>query len=136
MNKYHIILCLSALLIGSASFGMNYNKLGDKLCDAAINGNMDKVKALLAAGVSADSKNAYGNSALGFAVMWRRKDICELLITSKAQVEAKDDYGKTVLMRASSINNEEIARGLINVIIKLSKRDHGLKAVAFAIWNY
>ncbi len=121
MNNFKIFLCLSTLFIGSPSLAMNYNKRVDELCNAAMNGDVNQVKALLDAGVSVNSKNAYGNSPLRFAVMWRRNDISELLINSNAQVEEKDDNGETVLMKASRTNTE-IATPLVNILIKLIKR--------------
>jgi ankyrin repeat protein len=114
-------LCLHALFIGGASLAMDNKKQIDELCSAAMDGNVNQVKALLAAGVPVNAKNAYGNSVIQFAVMWRRWDICELLINSNAQIEAKNGYGQTILMKASR-TSDEIARPLVNILIKLIKQ--------------
>ena len=67
--------------------------------DAAKSGDLEKVKALLKGNpdsVSSKDEN-YGATPLHFAASAAGKDVAELLLTNKAEVNAKDNNGWTPL---------------------------------------
>lgn len=127
---------MSALFIGSASLAMNGLPAiapmsdgrepafasSEELCDAVQNGNVKQVKALLAAGVPVDSKNEYGNTPLKFAIMWGRKNICALLIDSRARIDAYDEYGETPMMLADRLGKTEMCVFIAHIMIKRIKQ--------------
>ena len=70
--------------------------------DAAKDGNLDKVKALVQANPKlVTSKDAEGKTALHWAATGGHKEVVQFLLDSKADVHAKDNDGKTPLDLAS-----------------------------------
>eukprot|EP00808_Paulinella_micropora_P002879 g63606.t1 len=70
---------------------------GQQLAQEARNGNLQRVKDLLAQGVSADSKDRYGRPALVNAGANGHTAVAEALLTARANVNATDRRGKTAL---------------------------------------
>lgn len=98
MNKVIKFLCLSTLMIGSASFAMDHGAValgydtiainninqGAELRRAARGGNLPKVKALLAAGVPADAIDPfYAWYPINLAAWNNHEEICKLLIDAQ-----------------------------------------------------
>ena len=78
--------------------------------DAAKNGDLEKVKALLKANpdlvFSKDDK--FGGTPLHLAAYWNHKDVLELLLTNKADVNVRDNNGNTPLALAANSNYTEV----------------------------
>jgi ankyrin repeat protein len=82
--------------------------------DAARNGDLEKVEALLKANPDLVSSNdTNGRTPLFYAVTARHKDVMKLLLASKADVNAKDDGGRTVLHWMSGTHDKNIVEFLL-----------------------
>jgi len=113
MNKVTNFLCLSLLLLGASALGMNN---GDaQLLDATRDGNLEKVKELIAQGASADLKDCLKCGPLYYAAMYGHVAVCKLLIDEKASIDAKSHIGWTPLNIASMNGREDVCRFLIDV---------------------
>jgi len=82
--------------------------------DAARDGGLEKVRALLKQNPDlALSKDAEGMTPLHWAAMQGRKDMAELLIANRADINAKNKYGATplhVAVLSGRENVEELLR--------------------------
>ena len=87
---------------------------------AAEEGNTEAVKQHLSAGADVDVKGGWlGGTPLHYAVGEAHNEIAKLLIAKGANVNAKDERGKTPLDLAVQVKNTEVANLL---------RKHGGKA--------
>ena len=77
----------------------------DDLLTAASHGDVDVVRALLAAGVDPASTGDEGGTALHRAARQGHVAVVRLLLEAGADVDAVDGYGNTPLWRASFGNN-------------------------------
>jgi hypothetical protein len=69
---------------------------GGEIHDAAVNGNLEKVKALLKENPNlVFSKDDIGKTPLHHAALLGHKGMVELLLANKAEADAKDNYGRT-----------------------------------------
>src|SRR5262249_3537121 len=81
--------------------------------DAVFLGDLKRVKALLKSEPDlASSQNNIGMTPLFWAVCIGRKDIAELLLANKADVNATDSAGMTPLLRAKGWGNKEMIEWL------------------------
>lgn len=95
MNSFITFLCLSLLIVGSASLAMDVNNNNNQdaeriikeevLCNAAGEGKTWLVQELLDEGVSANAKNR-NTTALRCAIMGGYKNICALLLANGADL--------------------------------------------------
>jgi ankyrin repeat protein/SAM-dependent methyltransferase len=77
---------------------------------AALNGDMAKVKLLLDGNPGLVSKkDNYRKTPLHFAAIHGRKEVAELLLAKKAEVNAKDKYERTPLHYAVMNGNKDVA---------------------------
>lgn len=118
MNNFKIILCFSALLIGSASHAMDLNTQGIKLRAAASGGSLERVKELLDAGAPVDAKNNNGLTALIYAAVAGEAEVCQLLIEYNAQVDAESNDGCTAL---ASSGCQEVRTVFVDAMLKRIK---------------
>ena len=82
--------------------------------DAAKNGDLDKVKALLKANPDlVFSKTDNGGTPLHWAVQNGHKDVVELLLANKADVDAKDNNGVSPLHVAADTGYTDVAQLLL-----------------------
>jgi ankyrin repeat protein len=77
--------------------------------DAVAKGNIEAVKAHLAAGVDVNAKELRHRTPLHSAAYYGRKEVGELLIANGADVNAMGDYSITPLDRAFAFEHSEIA---------------------------
>ncbi len=70
--------------------------------DAVLNGNIEKVKVELAAGIQADIVGADGKNALMFAAFNGHSAIIKLLFENGVPINKQDNEGRTALMYAST----------------------------------
>jgi hypothetical protein len=128
-NKLIKFLCMSASLMGSASLGMDVSMQGEELCSAVEGGNLEAVQALLAAGVSVDSKEAYGCTPLMLAACighyypMQSQKLCELLIAHNADVNASDKMGRTPFHWATQLGTKGVCTLLILNKAKINERN-------------
>jgi ankyrin repeat protein len=77
---------------------------------AARNGDLAKVKALLDSNAGLASKrDNYKKTPLHFAAIRGHKDVAELLLAKKANVNARDKYDRTPLHYAIMNGNKDVA---------------------------
>ena len=77
--------------------------------DRIFRGDADAVKLFLEAGMPVETAGA-----LADAVERGQAGVARVLIAAKANVNARDDYGQSLVMRASSVNKPEIMKLLID----------------------
>ncbi len=95
-----VVLVALALGSGCASSANTY---GSKINDATASGNLSKTKALLKANPDlVFSKDRYGYTPLHEAAFMGCKDEAELLLANGANVNATNNFGKTVLCFAEN----------------------------------
>lgn len=100
---------------------------------AAISGDRDKVRELVADGVDPNLKDKSGKSLFSYAVENKWPDVAGLLIKKGANVNEKDKDGWTLMMKASLENDRETLRMFEAAGVKLgyagNKKDDILIAV-------
>ena len=85
-----------------------------ELIRAIENQEENHVQGLLEAGVSANSKDYQGNSALKLAIVTEKTEICRMLVQSGADTEFIDsEQHESALLRAIRQGNQEIIQLLI-----------------------
>jgi ankyrin repeat protein len=132
MNRFMKLLYLNALIIGSASLGMDTD-MSNKLCDAAYAGNLEQVKALLEAGIPADAKPEGSNTPLMLTAIKGHKSVCQFLLDHNANVNQKDIGGWTPLTMAANYGYKEICQLLIERNIQIDTKDTcGLTSLTWA----
>jgi len=81
---------------------------------AVSNGDVATVRAMIEKNpnlVFAQDKT--GGTALQYAAIYDRKDVAEILLANKAEVDARDDLGNTALHTAAARGHADIAKVLI-----------------------
>lgn len=104
------------------------------LIDAAHEGDLSRVRALLAAGADVNSKSEdRGATALTYASSAGHVEMVRALIDAGANLNAKEDNGMTALMWASFAGRAEVVRVLIEAGANLNAKDnHGSTALTLA----
>lgn len=80
-----------------------------QLCQSAMLGNVDRVRALLDTGIDANMKDYDMRTALHVAAAQGQMEVLKLLIERSADISAKDRWGCTPLDDAPSSGNTEVA---------------------------
>ena len=94
-----------------------------KIHDAAKSGDLEKVKALLKDNPDLSlSKNDNDDTALHFAALKGHNDIVELLLTNKADVNAKDKDGLSPLLLAANGGYPDVVQSLLTAKADVSVR--------------
>eukprot|EP00808_Paulinella_micropora_P010575 g72662.t1 len=86
---------------------------GQELAQEALNGNLQRVKDLLAQGVSADSEDSDGFPALVNAGFKGHTAVAEALLTARANVHVTDPNGNTALILAGINGQTATAQALL-----------------------
>jgi ankyrin repeat protein len=115
----HKTLCagiLALLLLGTLATTVQATPEQDQqLIDAAMDGDLAKIKALISARADVNARDkAWGMTALMFAVGHGYTEIAKLLVEKGADVDARDKDGFTALMMAAWQGHAEIAKLLID----------------------
>ena len=112
MNR--ILRLAAILLVALALIGFAGCSKNDAIHDAARNGDLEKVKALLKANPDlVFSKDTHGSTPLHCAALQGHKDVAELLLANKAEVNAKDNIGETPLHMAAYHGHKDVAELLL-----------------------
>jgi hypothetical protein len=87
-------------------------------------GTLEEVRAAVDAGASVIAGNDYGLTALLAAAMWNNDiDVIEVLLEAGAEVNAKDNAGRTALMWAVHNRNAEAVSALLDAGAGARARD-------------
>ena len=101
--------------------------LGGEIHDAAMNGDLDKVKALLTD--NPDLVNSItpdnGWTPLLYAAGHGHKDVAELLLANKADANAKDPFGFTPLTLVADHGHKDMAELLLAYKADVNARTKG-----------
>jgi hypothetical protein len=104
-----LLLCWSPLCLAKAEKGeANEPEIAGPavttapLQQAAGDGDLERVKELLAKGTDVNSRDNLGSTALMFAALSGNVEICKFLLEKKADINAKNNDGVTALMFAST----------------------------------
>ena len=99
-------------------------QLINNLTIAASNGVLERVKSILAQGVSVDGKNDHGCNALYCAAFAGRLDMIELLFLNGADVDIYNANGVTALSVACDKGQYQVAKVLVGRNADLNALDH------------
>lgn len=98
--------------------------LDKQLRDAALNGNLKKVRALLAEGADINGHSRGDpNTALLFAFMEGHREVWRHLLDAGADVHAKDETGETAMHVAARAGDVEALEALSNLGLPVEARD-------------
>jgi len=78
------------------------------LCEAALKGDLEKVKMLINNGVDVNQKSN-GMLPIHYAARYNRVEVIKTLITSGSKIHARCDKGFTALRHAEKTNAKEAA---------------------------
>ena len=109
--KKKLALLLALLIVSLVAARRLY--MNPKLAEAAGNGDMGKVVALLKWGASVGGRGEHGRTPLHKAAQHGRMEVAELLVNKGADIDARDNSGKTPLHLAAWQAHEDIAAFLI-----------------------
>lgn len=107
---YLIILLLLMSLTLNTAFAQGPKTSLDQ---AVVNGDIDRVKSEIAAGVDINKKNRMGWTLLHIAINKKHTEIAKLLIDKGADVNIKDNRGKTPVILAVETGQKDIVEALI-----------------------
>lgn len=93
--------------------GTRVNAQGDDLNNAAMNGDLPRVKTLLAKGADINAKDHDGMTALMLASITGHVDVVQVLLAKGADVETKENDGATALILASENGFTEVVKALL-----------------------
>ena len=104
---------------------------------------LDEVRSALARGEDVNDKNAFGATALMFAVGRKHNSIVKLLLDQPGvKINEKDNSGSTALHSVARDNNPQVARMLLlhPAMDSANLKDKSgetavMKAVKYGIWN-
>ncbi len=102
MKQKRLFILISLLLIlivihSINPFGLPSEELTKLAIEAVEDGNIKKVRSLIAKGAKFNTPDKKGETLLHIAADWGEKDITKLLISKGADVNIKNKYGITPL---------------------------------------
>jgi len=106
------LLLLSLGLDANVAFAQAQRPKKD-LNQAAVDGELDRVKELVSGGADVNSKNRMGMTPLVVAAMNNRTAVCEFLASNGADLNSKDGQGRTALYLAVDKGNKELIELLV-----------------------
>ena len=116
----------------------SYASDAEDLINAAGNGDISTVQALLAKGAGVNAKDNNGMTALMHASELGRLEVVQALLAKGADVDAKDDYGRTVLIVAvgSTYAHLDVVQALLAKGAAVNEKDKdGRTALSLAKTN-
>jgi len=106
--------------------------LNEQLMQAAENGSLEQIKALLTKGAEVNAKDNLGRTALMEAGGKGNLEIVKLLIDNGADANAKDENGRTVLMEAARSGKLRILEFPIDKVLKVNAKTKDVPTVVMA----
>jgi Ankyrin repeats (many copies) len=105
---------LNTLMKGSGSAHVGSGQNGQAMLDAAEDGDLTTVQALVSKGISVDTRNIQGFTALTLAARTGKVEVVQWLLANGAQVDARDGTGGTPLMWAAYKNQDVMVKFLLD----------------------
>ena len=105
-----ILLLLTTLSLNVAFAQRPHQKTLDQ---AVVDGDIERVKSEIAAGVDINSKNRMGWTLLHIAVNKKHSEIAQLLLEKGADVNIRDNRGRTPVHIAVETGQKAIVEALI-----------------------
>jgi ankyrin repeat protein len=98
--------------------------------DAAVQGDLQKIVEMAAAGADIDQRDKYGQTAVMLAAWRGRTDVVRWLIDAGAKLDVTAKYGLSATMLAVLNGHDEAARLLARAGADLSKKGSGAPGFA------
>lgn len=113
--KRLFVSVLIALAVLSFSFngGIAWSQPKRNLHQAAVNGDLDRVKALVGQGADVNSLNRMQMTPLVIAARSNHTAVCKYLADNGADLNVRDHRGMTALLHAVNRNNRELVAFLL-----------------------
>jgi beta-lactamase regulating signal transducer with metallopeptidase domain/ankyrin repeat protein len=92
----------------------NESKLNESLLKAVKDGNIEKVKSLIAVGANVNAADNEGTTTLIFAIVSDHRDVVELLLAKGADINAKDKRDCAPMIHAVCNRNLDIINLLLD----------------------
>jgi ankyrin repeat protein len=110
------------------------DQAADTIFGAAIDGQVDQVRAYLEQGVPVNAKDDKGHTLLMYAALFGRSGVVKLLLERGAALNARDQDGETALMYAVKSEDLATVRLLLEKHPDLNAKNNqvGLTALGFA----
>ena len=106
-----LLVIEGASIIGMSKIGITF--LEKQLRQTAFTGDVEYVRALLAAGVEVDAEDGGGYTSLMYACMSGHEPVFRLLIDKGAEIEKASNHGYMPLIIASVLGREAITLALL-----------------------
>lgn len=98
---------------GNSFAARTHKKVAERtiqLCDATRDGNIEKMKSLIAEGADVNAKSQRGNTPLHIATIGNRKNVVELLIANGTDASLENELGQNPMDIAILESHPEIAK--------------------------
>jgi len=109
----HIIILISVLFFASFTVNDAHAQRQKTLDQAVVDGDIERVKTEIAAGVDINSKNRMGWTLLHIAINKKHTEIAQLLIDKGADVNIRDNRGRSPVHLAVETGQKAIVEALI-----------------------
>ncbi|MHC4072283.1 MAG: ankyrin repeat domain-containing protein, partial [Planctomycetota bacterium] len=114
MKRHHISILICVLIVFSClGVDVAWSQAKKDLNQAAVDGDLDRVKSLVSGGADVNVKNRMGMTPLVVAAMNDRTAVCEFLVANGADLNAKDGRSQTALYFAVDKGNKELVEMLV-----------------------
>ena len=131
MKRIVIFFLITTLSLGGLFGGIGWADKDLDLLDAAIKGNISRLRELIKAGADVNTKDKkFGLTTLMMAASEGHADVVRELIKAGADLNAKGNLGFTALMYAALKGHADVARELIAAGADLNTKDNKLVQTA------
>jgi hypothetical protein len=114
MKRHHVPILICVLIVFSClSVDVAWSQAKKDLNQAAVDGDLDRVKSLVSGGADVNVKNRMGMTPLVVAAMNSRTAVCEFLVANGADLNAKDGRSQTALYFAVDRGNKDLVELLV-----------------------
>lgn len=113
LRAAQVVSLIACLALGGLVAQPYAQDPGQELMSAVQQGDLAKVKELIAAGADVNARRKDGGTALMYALGTGRTEIARALIAAGADVNARDQKGATALIVVSAQGRTDMVRALI-----------------------
>jgi len=109
-HEYLVCIAIALVIAGTAYSSQPRDEQGEALFAAAQQGDIDKIKALLAESADVNKSNPAGFTTLHVAAAAGQQEVCALLLEKGAAVDAQGWNNQTPLHWAAMSGHRDVAR--------------------------